>query len=107
VKKNCKNNTARIETQQAMCDWAEQTFGPVSDPKALWDRAMLEMAELGEAVADRDISEIGKEASDVLILLYRLVDQFGLDLDAELDAKMAINRARKWSSKGDGTGSHI
>ena len=90
-----------------MCDWAEQTFGPVRDPKALWDRAMLEMTELGEAVTERDVDEIGKEAADVLILLYRLVDQFGLDLDAELDAKMAINRARKWSSKGDGTGRHI
>jgi len=53
------------------------------------------------------ISEIGREAADVLILLYRLADQFGLDLDGEVQGKMAINRARKWSAKGDGTGSHV
>lgn len=90
-----------------MCDWAETTFGAVRDPLALVDRAMLEMQELRDTVADRDLAEIGKEAADVTILLYRLVDQFGLDLDAELAAKMAINRNRVWVSKGDGTGSHV
>jgi len=40
-------------------------------------------------------------------LLYRLADQFDLDLDRELQAKMAINRSRTWVSKGDGTGSHV
>ena len=65
------------------------------------------MQELGEAVDQRDVNEIGKEAADVLILLYRLADQFDLDLDQEVQAKMAINRSRTWVSKGDGTGSHV
>ncbi len=107
MKNRCENNNVRVETQQTMSDWAEATFGPVQDPKALWNRALLEMQELGEAVDHQDLSEIGKEAADVMILLYRLASQFDLDLDAELDAKMAINRSRTWSSKGDGTGSHI
>lgn len=95
------------ETQRTMCDWAEKTFGPVNDPKALLTRALLEMDELGQAIDDGDVAEIGKEAADVMILLYRLVDQFGLDLDQEIGAKMAINRSRKWVSKGDGTGAHV
>ncbi|MBP3127342.1 MazG nucleotide pyrophosphohydrolase domain-containing protein [Thalassospira sp. ER-Se-21-Dark] len=103
----CESNNESSENQRSMCDWAEQTFGPVSDPASLVDRALLEMQELGEAVQDRDIGEIGKEAADVLILLYRLADQFDLDLDQEVQAKMAINRSRTWVSKGDGTGSHV
>ena len=104
---NVKNSTSLSESQQSICDWAEKIFGPVADPRALVTRAMTEMKELDEAVVDRDLSEIGREAADVMILLYRLVDQFGLDLDHEVQAKMAINRARQWSAKGDGTGSHI
>jgi NTP pyrophosphatase (non-canonical NTP hydrolase) len=102
-----ENNTEKPENQRSMCDWAEQTFGPVNDPASLVNRALLEMQELGEAVQQRDVSEIGKEAADVLILLYRLADQFGLDLDQEVQAKMSINRSRTWVSKGDGTGSHV
>ncbi len=104
---NVKNSTSVSESQQSICDWAEKIFGPVAYPRALVTRAMTEMKELDEAVVDRDLSEIGREAADVMILLYRLVDQFGLDLDHEVQAKMAINRARQWSAKGDGTGSHI
>ena len=104
---NVKNSTSVSESQQSICDWAEKIFGPVADPRALVTRAMTEMKELDEAVVDRDLSEIGREAADVMILLYRLVDQFGLDLDHEVQAKMAINRARQWSAKGDGTGSHV
>ncbi|MEQ8391596.1 MAG: DUF550 domain-containing protein [Roseitalea porphyridii] len=107
MEKSCEINNSEPETQRTMCDWAEKTFGPVQDPKALLTRAMLEMDELGEAIDAHDVTEIGKEAADVMILLYRLVDQFGLELDKEVRAKMAINRSRNWSSKGDGTGSHI
>lgn len=95
------------ENQASICAWAEQTFGPVADPVALVDRAMMEMQELREAVALRDPGEIGKESADVMILLHRLVAQFGLDLYEETDAKMAINRNRVWQARGDGTGSHI
>ncbi|OSQ39371.1 nucleotide pyrophosphohydrolase [Thalassospira mesophila] len=96
-----------MENQARICAWAEQTFGPVGDPVALVDRAMLEMNELRDAVKTRDIGEIGKESADVVILLHRLVAQFGLDLHHETDAKMTINRNRTWQVKGDGTGSHV
>lgn len=95
------------ETQQSIAEWAEQTFGPVSDAAVLVDRAAIELAELREAVQNGDIQESGKEAADVTILLFRLMQQLGLDLDGEVTRKMTENRARRWRPKGDGTGSHI
>ncbi|RCK44109.1 nucleotide pyrophosphohydrolase [Thalassospira profundimaris] len=95
------------ENQATICRWAEETFGPVADPVVLVDRAMMEMQELRAAVAENDVTEVGRESADVMILLHRLVDQFGLDLQTQTDAKMAINRKRAWQSKGDGTGSHV
>ncbi|WP_085902135.1 dATP/dGTP pyrophosphohydrolase domain-containing protein [Kiloniella majae] len=96
-----------METQATICDWAEETFGPVKNPNDLLKRALLETTELSEAIEENNIKEIGKETADVVILLYRLLDQYGLDLNKEINEKMTINRARKWKSKGDGTGSHI
>jgi hypothetical protein len=30
-----------------------------------------------------------------------------MDLNEQVDAKMAVNRARKWKATGDGTGGHV
>jgi len=95
------------ETQESMALWAEQIFGPVSEPLSLVGRASVELEELAEAVLDRDREEIGREAADVVILLSRLMHEFDLTLDEEVNKKMAINRARKWVPAGDGTGAHI
>ncbi len=95
------------ENQTSICRWADETFGPVADPVALVDRAMMEMQELREAVVTHDVTEIGLESADVMILLYRLVEQFDLDLKRQTDVKMEINRKRVWRAKGDGTGSHL
>jgi NTP pyrophosphatase (non-canonical NTP hydrolase) len=95
------------ENQASICRWADDTFSPVADPVALVDRAMMEMQELREAVEAGDIAEIGKESADVMILLYRLAEQFDQNLNEQTDAKMVINRGRVWRAKGDGTGSHI
>lgn len=95
------------ETQQSIALWAEETFGPVSNLKALVDRASLEVAELSEAVHLGNSAEIGQEAADIVILLYRLLELNGMDLQTEVDAKMATNRARRWVAKGDGTGRHF
>lgn len=95
------------DIQRQICDWAEPVFGPVDHPVSLVDRASGELAELRAAVEARDLDEIGMEAADVLILLYRLADQFGIDLDGAVRTKMEINRNRNWQAAGDGTGSHI
>lgn len=94
------------ETSSSICAWGDETFGKVSDPVKLAERAELELTELKEALIAGDVTEAGKEAADVTILLHRLMAVLGKDLSDEVDAKMAINRAREWQSAGDGTGSH-
>jgi hypothetical protein len=54
-----------------------------------------------------DPDKVPAEAADVLIVLYGLAGMRGFDLHAEVDRKMAINRARRWRANGDGTGYHI
>ncbi|MCZ4282084.1 nucleotide pyrophosphohydrolase [Kiloniella laminariae] len=96
-----------METQDTICLWAEDTFGPVTNPQSLVARALQEMKELAEAIDKEDLEEIGKETADVVILLHRLLDQYQLDLNQEIEKKMKINRSRQWISSGDGTGKHI
>ena len=95
------------ETSNTIRVWSDETFGEVKDLAALVARARGELDELAEAVRAGDMAEAGKEAADVVILLHRLVALAGMDLNAQVDAKMAINRARTWKAAGDGTGGHV
>ena len=95
------------ETSKSICAWGDATFGKVSDLSALVARARGELEELAQAVRAGDLAEAGREAADVAILLHRLVALAGMDLADEVDAKMAINRARTWKATGDGTGGHV
>ena len=95
------------ETSNTIRVWGDETFGEVEDLAALVARARGELDELAEAVRAGDIAETGREAADVVILLHRLVALAGMDLNEQVDAKMAINRARKWTAAGDGTGGHV
>lgn len=94
------------ETSASILRWGDETFGKVSDPVALVDRAALELSELKDALTSGDVTEAGREAADTAILLHRLMGLLGKDLNSEVDAKMAINRTRTWMSAGDGTGRH-
>ena len=96
-----------VETSKTICDWGDATFGKVSDLTALISRARGELDELEEAVRAGDLAEAGREAADVAILLHRLVALAGMELSDEVDAKMAVNRAREWKAAGDGTGGHV
>ena len=95
------------ETSSTIREWGDATFGAPSDLTVLVARARLEMDELEQAIREGDMAEAGREAADVVILLHRLAGILGLELNEQVDAKMAINRARKWKTTGDGTGSHI
>jgi NTP pyrophosphatase (non-canonical NTP hydrolase) len=95
------------ETSNSIRDWGDETFGKVSDLSALVARARGELDELEEAIRAGDLAEAGREAADVVILLHRLVALAGMDLNEQVDAKMAVNRARKWKATGDGTGGHV
>jgi NTP pyrophosphatase (non-canonical NTP hydrolase) len=121
------------ETQETIYRWMNDTF-PGADPesprKAI--RALEEMVELclacGASYEEirnavernrkdyRDLDDFDRrpepdkvagEAADVLIVLYGVAGMRGLDLHAEVDRKMAVNRARRWKANGDGTGYHI
>jgi NTP pyrophosphatase (non-canonical NTP hydrolase) len=96
-----------LETSSSICAWGDATFGEVTDLSAVVARARAELIELEAAIRVRDLAEIGREAADVAILLHRLVALAGRDLAEEVDAKMAINRGRKWLAAGDGTGGHV
>lgn len=95
------------ETSNTIRVWGDATFGEVKDLAALVARARGEMDELEQALRAGDLAEAGKEAADVVILLHRLVALAGMDLNEQVDAKMAINRARTWKAAGDGTGGHV
>lgn len=75
------------ETSRSIGAWGAAAFGPVLDPAALIDRALVEMSELRDAAAQGDMTEIGAEAADVAILLHRLLDEYGLDLTARWTPK--------------------
>lgn len=121
------------ETQETVYNWINTTF-PGTDPdsprKSL--RLIEECVELCIASGasfedirnavdrnrkdhrgrdDHDRSpepdKIAAEAADVLIVLYGVAGMRGFDLHAEVDAKMSINRCRRWAARGDGTGYHI
>ncbi len=95
------------ETSNSIRAWGDETFGKVADLSALIARARGELDELDEAIKANDRPEIGREAADVVILLHRLVALAGMELSEQVDAKMAVNRARTWKAAGDGTGGHV
>jgi len=94
------------ETQASIVKWADETFGKATR-SAAFERLEDEFDELKLDAEDMEWSLAKGECADVLITLYRLASALDIDLHAEVDAKMAINRARKWRSNGDGTGQHV
>ncbi len=102
-----KETSSDRETQKTIAAWGEATFGPAANPLDLVTRAQQELNELADAVKQHDRREAALETADVMILLYRLAQDLGYDLDRSVGEKMAINRARKWVRAGDGTGKHV
>jgi NTP pyrophosphatase (non-canonical NTP hydrolase) len=96
------------ETQDSICAWADATFGPAASNARIAARANTEMAELlGALTSDDNHPGAVEEVADIVIVLYRLVRNRGGDLQAAIDAKMAINRARTWRLDGTGHGFHV
>jgi NTP pyrophosphatase (non-canonical NTP hydrolase) len=94
------------ETQATINEWQRKTFGPQDDQAAIYHRLVQEVSELGEA-HPQDDATLAKELADVQIVLFQLAGSLGINLQAEVDRKMAINRKRSWHLHGDGTAQHI
>ena len=96
------------ETQQSISQWANATFGEPRTNLSIAARARKEMDELVNVLADSDRDPAAVvEAADVIIVLMRLFERMGTTWQAEVDKKMAINRARRWVLDGNGHGSHV
>ncbi len=98
------------ETQATIEKWRAETFGGRPTPVNMAVRANEEMAELIRAVTNPDppgCKEIAAEAADVLIVLYGVATMAGFDLHRAVDAKMAVNRARRWTRDKAGRSHHI
>jgi hypothetical protein len=95
-----------IETQKSISAWCDSTFGPAK-PLVIARRAEVGLAELVNAIRDcKSRPEIVEEAADVAIILRRLCNELGYDLDHAVDLKMAKNRSREWNVDGNGDGRH-
>ena len=90
------------ESFRSCGEWADATFGPATPLRRL-ERAGEELVEAKDAPPDKLMEEI----ADTVICLAAAAHSAGGDLQAAIDAKMAINRKRQWSVRGDGTGYHI
>lgn len=96
------------ETQSGISKWADETFGPSGSNARVAARANEEMAELLRALtADDNHPKAAEEAADIVIVLYRLASRIGVDLHAEIDRKMAVNRERVWNLDKTGHGYHV
>ncbi len=99
----------RHETQRSISDWAVETFGDAPSNLSIAVRANEEMAEmLACLMRDDNDQHAAEEAADVIITLCRMFERLGIDIVAEVDRKMRVNRARQWEIvPGGGHGYHL
>lgn len=96
------------ETQETICQWANDTLGRSSTNLSTAERALKEMKELLVGLDENDQDPNAPvEAADVFIVLMRIFEFYGTTWQAEVNKKMAINRARTWIRDGNGHGSHV
>jgi hypothetical protein len=129
-----QQKTLSHETQESIGRWAVESFGgEMGLTPRHCIRLLEEVMELclaaGASLDEIDVAVVAQarkccqrlnrsgrspepakvpcEMADCAIVLDTLAHRAGIDLQAEKDAKMKINRSRKWKSMGDGTGYHI
>jgi len=96
------------ETSASIARWQEETFGSVDSNWSSVVRAQKEWDELRDCVCeDDDDPRAVMEIADVAIVLSRILAFHGRELKDVINEKMKINRARKWSTTGDGHGQHV
>jgi NTP pyrophosphatase (non-canonical NTP hydrolase) len=97
-----------LNDQKEISSWAENTFGEASSNARVAARANEEMAELLRALtSDDNHPKAAEEVADIVIVLCRLAQRMGFDIESEIDRKMEINRKRQWNVDKDGHGYHV
>lgn len=97
----------KIGTQAVIAHWARETFGQSTNMRAA-TRANEEMAELLKALAiDEKHPKAPEELADILICMYRIAENLGVDLHDEVDKKMRGNYVRVWEKDGSGCAYHV
>ena len=92
------------ETLESINAWANATFGVPTLSRCI-ERAGAEWSELEDEAAHSCNflnGVVADEAADVVITLLTSPEVL-----AAVHAQMAVNRARAWRAKGDGTGQHV
>jgi NTP pyrophosphatase (non-canonical NTP hydrolase) len=97
-----------IENQFSIALWAEETFGKSTQLRSA-TRMNEEVAELLSKMSNATViqSKIIEEVADIQITLYTLAERLMMNLDAEVQKKMVVNRNRKWKLDGSGCGQHV
>ena len=94
------------ETQESICKWADETFG-APEMKALWSKLEEEFDEMRSEFRQGDFDACAKECADVYVLLVQWAGYLGYDLHDLVDAKMEVNRKRKWDVRPGGVAQHV
>ncbi len=79
----------------------------LGDPAWVVGRLPLAMFTLDWHEHHPDPAKVPAEMADCEIVLRVLSYRRDVDLQAEVDKKMLINRSRKWKLNDDGTGYHV
>lgn len=90
-----------MENQQTICDWARETFGTTGkDIEPIVKKLKEEFSELFEELSSTKTTQKRclNECADIYIVLVQLANALGGSLQNEVDAKMVVNRARKWKN---------
>ena len=98
-----------METQKTVSEWATKTFGYPKSPEVAIQRMLVECKELEDKLESGAATheDIADEIADIIICGYQAMTTIGFDMNACVDHKMEINRARKWKLNNDGTGQHV
>lgn len=95
-----------METQATITEWANSVGIKTSIRRAV-TRANEELQEALDDISRGDIAAAGVELADVVICLHVAASRMGVDLQAAIDAKMVVNRARKWRLDTTGCAYHV
>lgn len=96
------------ETQATISSWADAAFGVPKSNLRIAVRMQAELSELLDKLAVNDTDPAAaEEVADIFIVAARLMERLGVDLQAEVQRKMAINRTRRWRLDGSGCGQHL